>query len=107
MEEILNYREIGNRLRKLRLSRKYTQEMLADAIDVSTSFIGHIERGEKKASLETVCRLALYLGTSMDYIVRGKGIQCDQESCPLYVDLKALVDSYGEDQACFPKNRAE
>lgn len=54
MTERLDYRAIGSRVRELRLQHKMTQEYLAELVDISPSFIGHIERGEKKPSLETI-----------------------------------------------------
>ena len=48
---------VGKRVRQLRLQRKLTQEQLAERAGISTSFLGHIERGSRKLSLETFCRL--------------------------------------------------
>ena len=45
------------RVRQQRTLRNMTQGELADRVGVSTSFIGHIERGEKKASVETIVAL--------------------------------------------------
>ena len=102
MEDSLDYRAMGSRVRELRTRLKLTQENLAEAVGVSSSFIGHIERGEKKSSLETVSRLAASLGSSMDYIVLGNNVRCDQQSCPLYVDLKHLIAAYGDEQEYSP-----
>ena len=55
MTDRLDYRAIGSRVRELRLQHKMTQEYLAELVDISPSFIDHIERGEKKPSLETIC----------------------------------------------------
>ena len=103
MEDSLDYCAMGNRVRELRTKLKLTQENLAEAVGVSASFIGHIERGEKKSSLETISRLAASLGTSMDYIVLGNNVRCDQQSCPLYVDLKHLIATYGDEQVNTPR----
>lgn len=65
MNNLLDYVAIGVRVRELCLVHGYTQESLAEATDVSTSFIGHIEHGEKKCSLETMRRLATVLGTNL------------------------------------------
>ena len=75
MEDSLDYCAMGYRVRQLRTRLELTQENLAEAVGVSLSFIGHIERGEKKASLETVSRLAASLGTSIDYIVLGNNVR--------------------------------
>ena len=96
MKDNVDYVEMGRRVRQLRNDLKLTQEQLAEAVNVSTSFIGHIERGEKQCSLDTVCRLAVYLDTSVDYLAMGRINQCDRQSCSLYTDLKGLLISYGD-----------
>ena len=103
MEDSLDYCAMGNRVRELRTKLKLAQENLAEAVGISASFIGHIERGEKKSSLETISRLAASLGTSMDYIVLGNNVRCDQQSCPLYDDLKHLIATYGDEQVYTPR----
>ena len=50
----MNYEALGRRIRQQRKILKMTQEELAAASDVSTSYIGHIERGLKHCSLETL-----------------------------------------------------
>ena len=71
-------------------------KQLAEKANISPAFVGHIERGEKKASLETMSRLVMVLGTTLDYIVLGINIRCDQQTCGLYNDLQELLDSYGK-----------
>jgi len=48
----------GERLRKLRDARGLTQEKLAHAADLTTTFVSTIERGRKAPSLNTVLKLA-------------------------------------------------
>ena len=93
----LDYREMGQRVRSLRTGFGLTQEQLAASIDVSTSFIGHIERGEKQCSLDTMFRLAVYLQTTIDYLAMGRQNLCDRQSCSLFNDLRKLLNTYGED----------
>ena len=90
----LDYHAIGTRVRELRFDRGLSQEELAAVVAVSTSFIGHIERGEKIASLYTMSKLATALGTTLDYMVLGIKNRCDQQSCPLYRDLEKTLDGY-------------
>ena len=65
----MDYVDLGRRVRKQRKIRGWTQEMLAEKIGVSTSFIGHVERGTRKASLETLVALANTLEISVDYLL--------------------------------------
>ena len=69
---------------------------MPEKADISPAFVGHIERGEKKASLETMSRLVMVLGTTMDYLVLGINCRCDQQTCRLYDDLTKVLDRYGK-----------
>ena len=50
----LLYKKFGNRVREKRIMINMSQEELAEKCDVSTSYIGLVERGERKPSLEIV-----------------------------------------------------
>lgn len=65
----MDYADLGHRVRKQRTSLGWTQEQLAKRIGVSTSFVGHVERGSRKASLETLVSLANTLEVSLDYLL--------------------------------------
>jgi len=65
----LAYDEIGIRIRKERLKQSLSQEKLAEKCDISTSFMGHIERGTKKMSVDTLVRIAYELNLSTDYLL--------------------------------------
>ncbi len=56
-----NYKQIGERIRKIRLKQKMTQEVLAAATDLSITHISHIETGATKASLNTILNIAYVL----------------------------------------------
>ncbi len=48
-----------------------SREKLAEVLDLSSVFIGQIERGERKMSLDTLCKIADFLNISLDYLVNG------------------------------------
>lgn len=62
----MDYVELGRQVRRRRLEIGWTQEALAKEIGVSTSFVGHIERGTRKASLETVVAISNAMSVSLD-----------------------------------------
>ncbi|HPP30820.1 MAG TPA: helix-turn-helix transcriptional regulator [bacterium] len=62
------YTRVGKRIRIIREGMGITQEELAFKSGLHPSFISHIERGKKKASLETINKLADALGVGMDKI---------------------------------------
>ena len=57
---------IGKNIRKFRLARKLRQEDLAEKTDLTTNYIGMVERGEKIPSLETFIKIVNALGVSSD-----------------------------------------
>lgn len=65
----MDYVAIGERVRIRRKALKITQEKLAEMVDVSPSFIWHIERGTRKLSVETLYSLCVALGVSADYLM--------------------------------------
>lgn len=60
---------IGERIRLHRINMGMTQAELAEEIDKSTSFVGHLERGTRTASFETIILLADTLELSVDYLL--------------------------------------
>ena len=63
--------KIGKALQYLRKSYGYTQERLAEAIDVSTRYIGDIEQDRAKPSYEVLVSICNLYNTSMDQIFNG------------------------------------
>lgn len=57
---------IGKNIRKFREIKKLRQEDLAEKTDLTTNYIGMIERGEKIPSLETFINILNSLGVSAD-----------------------------------------
>lgn len=69
---MMDYAAMGKRMRKLRLLLKRTQASIAKECGLSPSFYGHLERGTRKASLETLLRVSIVLDTSTDFLLKGK-----------------------------------
>lgn len=67
----LDYHSMGLRIRQLRKQHRLTQAELAQQVGISTSFMGHIERGTRIASLETLVGLSEQLNVSLDALVMG------------------------------------
>lgn len=66
----MKYILFGERIRRFRKSRNITQEELAEAVGISLSFLGHIERGTRKPSIETLIRIASALSTTTDELLK-------------------------------------
>lgn len=67
------YIMVGKRVRQLRLQRCLTQEQLAERAGISTSFLGHIERGSRKLSLDSFCRIARALDCTANDLLPMEG----------------------------------
>lgn len=65
----MDYAALGRRVRMSRRWQDMTQEQVAELLDVSVSFIGHIERGTRKLSVETLHGLCAVLCVSSDWLI--------------------------------------
>ena len=65
----MDYVLLGKRVRIRRTVLELTQEGLAEKIGVSTSFIGHVERGSRKLSVDTLYAICKALDTSADFLI--------------------------------------
>lgn len=65
----MDYEALGKRLRQERHKMNWTQEKLAERVEVSDAYIGQIERGERSLSLDTLVKLANQLGVTVDYLL--------------------------------------
>ena len=65
--------ELGGRLRAIRLLRRLTLREVAEAADVSESFVSQLERGRSNASVATLQRLAAALGIEISDLFAGDG----------------------------------
>ena len=64
------YQKFGERVKRQRILAQLTQEKLSQMAGISLSFLGHIERGTRKASLDTVVRLSNALKVSPNFLLQ-------------------------------------
>lgn len=72
----MDLKNIGKRIREKRLENSWSQEELAERVNLSPVYIGMIERGEKLPKLETFIRITNSLMTTSDDLLQdvlGKG----------------------------------
>jgi transcriptional regulator with XRE-family HTH domain len=66
------YTQVANVLRTTRIAKNMTQEDLAAASGVSAAYIGFIEQGLKKPTIETICKLVEALDITLEkHIFKG------------------------------------
>ena len=64
--------EIGKRIQNRRKQQGYTQEQLAELMNVSIQMISNVERGIKAIRIDNLINLSRILDISTDYILTGK-----------------------------------
>jgi transcriptional regulator with XRE-family HTH domain len=57
-------KKLGDKIRKLRISKKLSQEALADLSGIERSYMGAIERGERNPSFDKLVNIAKALKIS-------------------------------------------
>jgi len=85
----MNYKRLGERIREERLKLKLTQAQLAEAIDISDTYMGAIERGERSLTLDTLVRLVNRLGVTVDYLLSDSVTDSDSN---IMEQFKQIVD---------------
>jgi len=64
-------RQLGDRIRRLRRKRGWSQEEFADISGLHRTYIGAVERGEKNLTISTIHTLAKTLDTTIAQLFRG------------------------------------
>lgn len=70
----------GARIQELRKSKGYTQEALAEAIDIDAKRISKIERGVISASYNDMILFSEFFGVTLDYLIIGKRQDVDAKA---------------------------
>lgn len=92
MSEI-NYKEIGRRIRAARKRRGLTQEQASERCDITPSFYGNIERGDKKMSVETLVKISRGLSVSVDQLLFGEVTDEEQSAMRVIAQVKEKGDA--------------
>ena len=66
---MIDYKNIGARIRSIRRKKKMTQEQLADAVGVGVTHISHIETGNSIPSLQVFVDILNVLNCSADELL--------------------------------------
>lgn len=67
---MIDRKVLGRRIREERIRHRMTQEQVAAYIDVSTTYVGFIERGERAVTLEKLELLAQCFHVPIDSLLR-------------------------------------
>lgn len=86
----MDYTRLGERIREERRRLKLTQAELAEAIDISDTYMGAIERGERSLTLDTLVRLVNRLGVTVDYMLADSVSDSDPN---IFAQFKQITDN--------------
>ena len=86
---MIDYIQIGKRIRYYRIQLGLTQESLAFEIHTSAAYVSCIERGTKKPSLQKLVEIADILGISVEDL-----LSCSSQGKDAPQNLKDLVIRY-------------
>lgn len=64
-------KQSGARIHQLRIHSGFTQEMLAQELNIDRSLLSHVEAGKKGCSVDLLIQLSSFFKVSIDYIVLG------------------------------------
>lgn len=62
---------IGNRISQIRQNLNLTREVFSEKIDISTSYLTQLERGERNLSVNTLIKISQLADVNTDYILFG------------------------------------
>ena len=85
----MDYKRLGKRIREERQRLGLTQAELAEDINISDTYMGAIERGERSLTLDTLVRLVNRLGVTVDYILADSVIDNDSN---IVEQFKQIID---------------
>lgn len=71
---------VGQRIRKLRRARGFTQQELGEYADLNYKFLGEIERGIQNPTIQTLYKIANALGTELNEVVRVEEDSKDRQA---------------------------
>ena len=92
----IDYNVIGQRLKKARKEKNFTQEQLAEKLNVSIAFLSRVERGSSQINLKRLSQICSILGVTEGDILNGVSSQSTKYLDDEFSDL--LKDCSSEQQ---------
>ena len=71
--------ELGKKIKRMRINRGFTQEQLAEAVDVSQRTLSGIEIGENFVTAETLDKIIKALNTTSEELFATNHLKEEQE----------------------------
>jgi len=107
MDTDMMYSQLGKRIKHQRILAGMTQEKLAEKSGISLSFLGHIERGTRKSSLDTLVKIcnalkvspSLLLQDSLEEDLLGDNNNISASHRRLLREISANISRYTDELA--------
>lgn len=87
MQEILSKKDIGDRIKDLRVENGLSQSFIADILNLSRSNYSQIELGNQYPSFHTLHNIARYYSKSYEWILHGTAQESRNEPTVAGIDL--------------------
>lgn len=71
LNSTIDYKLIGERIKKKRNEINLTQEKLAEVLHLSSHYISKIENGKVTPTLDTLAQIAFHLNLELSYLISG------------------------------------
>lgn len=92
----MNLKEVGRKIASQRKIKGYTQEKLAEMVDLTVGYISGIESGNKVASLKNMLKIANALEMSMDFMLLIDITTEDVKNDKYIMEFKAMIEQIGK-----------
>lgn len=74
----IDYRLIGERIKKARKTQGLTQDMLAEKLNVSIGYVSQVERGITKISLDLLGAISSILNCDVAYFISESAVNSNE-----------------------------
>lgn len=91
----VDYKLIGQRIKEARKKAGWSQERLAEAMDVATAYISRVERGGTCITLKRLAQISVALNISMENLITGITIE---KSNYLNREFQELLEQCSKDK---------
>lgn len=87
MKSTIDYKVLGNNIKKYRVSNNLTQEKLGEKAGLSSTHISNIENGKTKVSLESLVAIANVFECNVEVLLKYSLENSKTEYSNLYAEL--------------------
>lgn len=83
----IDYKLIGERIKRTRKAKGMTQEVLAERLNVSIGYVSQVERGITKISLDLLGAVSAILGCDVAFLISESAVNSNE-----YVESELLSE---------------